>query len=325
MPTKGWREEVSAVNCKKVRWLLALYDSGELGPKEQEMVETHLASCEKCRQELARLSEVPALIQSLHGDTWWADVSSPVMERLNASKAQSGSSQAKPIKTEKKGVLTETPIWRPVRINSLAVAIMERPIWQPVLISLLAVIIIVAAGLAVMHPWIGNNIAQAAGEAARNNSQVQTILGEGEIETEVVVVGEIAHVKCSIQDTFADTFVTAVVETMSMTVVAIHTETTTLHPPEPPMYRPELTEEEMAEAIAIAEANPYIQKILSHGFAMGEPSNSHAALGADPRRVVWLPLEGDTATGDVRGVIVNLDGADVTVMWGGDLPSWWPY
>jgi len=313
------------VKCKKVRWLLALYDSGELSPNEQEMLAAHLASCEKCRQELARLSDVPGLIQSLHGDTWWADVSSLIRERLNASGAKSSPSQAKPIKTEKKGVITERPIWRPVRISSLTVAIMERPIWQPVLISLLAVIIIVAAGLAVMHPWVGNSIAQAAGEAARNNLQVQTILGEGEIETEVVVVGEIAHVKCSIQDTFADTFVTAVINTEDMTVVAIHTETITLHPPEPPIYRPELTEEEKAEAIAIAEADPYIQKILSHGFTVGEPSNSHAALGADPRRVVWLPLEGDIATNDVRGVIVNLDDEDVTVMWGGDIPSWWPY
>jgi len=314
------------VKCKKVRWLLALYDSGELSPNEQEMLEAHLASCEKCRQELARLSEVPALIQSLHDDTWWADVSSPIRERLNASGAKSSPSQAKPIKAEKKGVITGRPIWRPVRVSSLAVAIMERPIWQPVLVSLLAVIIIVAAGLAVMHPWVGNNIAQAAGEAARNNLQVQTILGKGEIETEVVVVGEIAHVKCSIQDNFADTFVTAVINTEDMTVVAIHTEAITFHPSETPTYRPELTEEEKAEAIAIAEADPYIQKILSHGFTLGEPSNSHPALGADPRRVVWLPLEEDIATNDVLGVIVNLDDwEDVIVMWGRDLPSWWPY
>ena len=316
---------MSAVKCKKVRWMLALYGSGELSPKEQEMVEAHLASCEKCRQELARLSEVPGLIQSLHGDTWWADVSSPVMERLNASKSKSASSHAKPIKDEKRGVITGRPVWRPVGISSLAVAIMERPIWQPVLVSLLAVIIFAAAGLAVMHPWVGNNIAQAAGEAARTNSQVRTILGEGEIETEVVVIGEIAHVKCSIRDIFNTAVVDVVVNAENMRVIAIQTETSNLHPPGTPIYRPELTEEERAEATAIAEADPYIQKILSHGFTLGEPSNSHAALGADPRRVVWLPLEGDTATDDVRGVIINLDDADVTVMWGGDLPSWWPY
>ena len=322
---KCWREEVSAVKCEKVRWMLALYGSGELSPKEQEMVEAHLASCEKCRQELARVSDVPGLIQSLHGDTWWADVSSPVMERLNASKAKSGSSQTKPIKAEKRGVITGRPVWQPVRISSLAIAIMERPIWQPVLVSLLAVIIFAAAGLAVMHPWVGNNIAQAAGEVARNNSQVQTILGEGEIETEVVVIGEIALVKCSMRDTFDTPLVNVVVNTENMRVMAIHIETGTLHPPETPPYRPELTEEERAEAIAIAEADPYIQEILSHGFTLGEPYNSHAALGADPRKVVWLSFEGDIASDEYRGVIVNLDDEDVTVMWGGDLPSWWPY
>ena len=202
---------------------------------------------------------------------------------------------------------------------------MERPIWQPVLVGLLALIIVVAAVLAVMHPWVGNNIAQAAGEVARNNSQVRTILGEGEIETEVVVIGEIALVKCSMRDTFDTALVNVVVNTENMRVLAIHTETRTLHPPETPPYRPELTEEEGAEAIAIAEADPYIQKIMSHGFTLGEPSNSHAALGADPRMVVWLSLEGDIVSDEYRGVIVNLDDEDVTVMWGGDLPSWWPY
>jgi len=322
---KCWREEVSAVKCKKVRWLLALYGSGELSSEEQEMVEGHLASCKRCRQELARLGEVPALIQSLHGDTWWADVSSPIRERLNASGAIRSPSQAKPIKAEKKGIMREIPVWRPVRISSLAVAIMERPIWQPVLASFIAVIIFVAAVLVVMHPWVGNNIAQAAGEVARNNSQVQTILGEGEIETEVVVIGEIALVKCSMRDTFDTPLVNVVVNTENMRVMAIHIETGTLHPPETPPYRPELTEEERAEAIAIAEADPYIQEILSHGFTLGEPYNSHAALGADPRKVVWLSFEGDIASDEYRGVIVNLDDEDVTVMWGGDLPSWWPY
>jgi len=93
----------------------------------------------------------------------------------------------------------------------------------------------------------------------------------------------------------------------------------------PSIYRPELTEDEKAKAIEIAEADPYILKILSHGLTLGEPSNSSPVLGVDPRRVAWVPFEGDAATDEVRGVIVDLDDQDVTVMWGGDLPSWWPY
>jgi len=317
---------VSEVKCKKVRWLLALCGSGELSPEEQEVVESHLASCEKCRQELDRLSEVPALIQSLHGDAWWADVSSQIRERLNASGAKGSPSQAKPIEAEGKGIIGERPIWRPARIGSLAAAIMERPIWQPVLVSLLAAIVIVAASLAVTHPWEGDNVALAAGEAARNNPQVQAMLGsgEGQIETEVVLTGEIAGVKCNSKETFG-TVVNVVVNTENMMVMAIHAEAITLDP-SGPIFRPELTEEEKAEAIAIAEPDPYIQEILSHGFTLGEPGNSDPILGADTRRVAWLPLEGDTASDEYRGVIVHLDDPeDVAVIWEGDLPSWWPY
>ena len=69
-----------------------------------------------------------------------------------------------------------------------------------------------------------------------------------------------------------------------------------------------------------------MQKILSHGFTLGGPSNSHPTLGADNRRVAWLPLEGDMASDEYRGIIVNLDDwEDATVIWGGDLPSWWPF
>lgn len=308
------------MKCKRVRWLLALYGSGELSPEEQEMVETHLASCERCRQEVAQLSEVPALIQSLHGDTWWADVSLPMRERLNASGVKSGPSEAKPIKDEKKGMMREMPIWRPGRIGSLAAAIMERPVWQPVLVSLLAVIIVVGASLAVMHPWAGDNMGQAVAELARNNPQVQVILGEEEIETEVVLAGAIAQVRCSTEAAF----VTAVVNTENMRVMAIHGKT--IDPSGLPIFRPELTEDEKVEAIAIVEADSNVQRILSHGFALGEPTNSHPTLGADIRRVAWVPLEGGAVGGEVRGVVVDLDDRDdVTVIWGGDLPSWWPY
>jgi hypothetical protein len=307
------------VKCKQVRWLLALYGSGELSSEEQEMVETHLDSCEKCRQELARLSKVPALIQSLHGETWWADVSLPIRERLNASRAKSSPSQEKPINAEKKGTIRERPSWRLVPIRSLAAAVIERPAWQSMLISLLAVIIIVGASLAVIHPWEGDNVAQAA-ELAKNNPQVQAILSEGEIETEVELTGEIARVKCSIDEAF----VTTLVDTENMRVMVLHAEAITIEPML--IFRPELTEDEKAEAIAIAEADHYVQKITAHGFTLGEPSNSDPVLGRDNRRVAWLPLEGATRSNGYRGVIVNLDDRDdVIVIWEGYLPSWWPY
>ena len=126
--------------------------------------------------------------------------------------------------------------------------------------------------------------------------------------------------KCSIKETF----VTAVVDTDDMRVMAIHAEAITIEPE--PVFRLELTEDEKTEAIAIAEAEPYIQEIMAHVFTLGEPNNSSPVLGADPSRVAWLPLEEDPPSDQYRGVIVCLDDAeDLTVMWGGDLPSWWPY
>jgi hypothetical protein len=113
------------------------------------------------------------------------------------------------------------------------------------------------------------------------------------------------------------------VDLESIKVKNIHLQTN--HIFGPPTDRPKLTEDEKAKAIEIAEADPNIQKILSHGFTLCEPCNSHPALGVDPRRVVWLSFEGDMASDEYRGVIVNLDDEDVIVMWEGELPSWWPY
>ncbi len=290
------------MGCRKVRWLLALYDNGELNSEEKEKVEAHLASCPTCRQELARLSRVPQLLQSLQGDTWWADVSSPVRERLDAASAEGSLLQAKPIETGKRGIMK------------------GRPVWQPVFISLVAVVVIVGASLGVVQPWEGDNLAQAAADAVRNDPQVQAILGGGSMEvTEVEIAGPTASVYAS----WGETTVEVQVDVASLDVKTILCATCSSLGPL--VDRSELTEDERAKAIEIAEADPYIQEILRHGFTLGEPGNSSPVLGVDPGRVAWLPFEGDTATDEVRGVIVNLDDQDITVMWGGDLPSWWPY
>ena len=310
------------MKCKEIKWLLALYGSGELSPEEQEMAETHLASCEKCRQELARLSEVPALIQSLHGDTWWADVSSTVREYINAYGEKGVPSNIKPIKTEKKGITMGLPKWRPVHIGSIAAAIIERPLWQRALVTVSTLLLIALASSLVIRPWEGNNISQLALDLAQNNSQVQTMLGEGVPETEVGLMNGIANVEFSTNEVF----VTAVVNIEDMRVIAIHRQALIFKSPEPPTYRPKLTEDEKRQAITIAENDSYVQVFLSHGFTLGESSSSHHALGADTRHIAWLPLVEGPVIDEYSGVIVNLDDwEDVIVMWGGELPSWWPY
>jgi anti-sigma factor RsiW len=228
---EGWREGVGKVRCKKIRWMLALHGSGELSAEEQDLVEIHLASCEKCRQELARLSEVPSLVQSLHGDTWWADVSASVRERLSTSGAESSPPQAKPSEVKISGMRNQRATWQPGRVGSLAAAVVERPIWQPLLIGLLAVIIVVGASLAVVHPWAGDNMIQAAADLARNDPQVRAMLGEGEIETEVVLAGEIAYVECRLKDIFDSAVVNVTINTEDMTVIDVNREATAIPPP----------------------------------------------------------------------------------------------
>lgn len=304
-----------------MRWLLALYGSGELSPQEQAMVEEHLASCDRCRKELAKLNEVPALIQSLHGDTWWADVSLQVRERLPAG-AENARLRVKPAKAAGRGVITGVPIWQQGRIGSIAAAVMERPIWQTALVGLLVLLIAVAASMAALSPWDGSSIGQLAAEAARDNLQVQTLLGEEEAGSKVTIAGGLARVEFSTEDVL----VTAWVDTESMKVMGIHRVALIFQPAPPSIYRPELTPDEKAEAIQVARDHPRVQTILSHGLALGEPTGSHPVIGADTRRLAWLPLEEDMASDEYSGVLVDLgDLEDVTIMWGGELPNWWPF
>jgi hypothetical protein len=278
------------------------------------MAKTHLAACEKCRQELVRLGEVPELIQSLQGETWWADVSSSVREHISASRE-------KPSRIEEKGITSRMPFWRPARIGSLAAAIMERPVWQRVLASTLALTIIAATSIFILRPWGDNDITQLALDTAQSNPQVQILLGEGAPETTVEHLDGVTQVKF----TTTEVIVSAVIDTDNLRVTAIQRQALIFQPPGLPADRLKLTEDEKADALAIAEVDHNVQVFLSHGFTLGEPDSTHHVLADDARRVAWVPLEG-VASDDYRGVIVNLDDfQDVTVMWGGELPQWWPF
>ncbi|MGB5926185.1 MAG: zf-HC2 domain-containing protein [Dehalococcoidia bacterium] len=310
------------MNCRDVRWMLSLYDSGELSSEEQKIAETHLASCEKCRQELARISGVPALIQSLHDGTWWADVSSSVREQIDASVREGTPPGITRTRADKKGAMVGVPGWRPTRIGSIAEAFLERPVWQRALVIASAVFLIALTSWVVIRPWQYNNISRLVLNSAQNNAQVQSILGESETETDVVVSDGIASVKFST----ADVIVSTMVNVEDLRVMSIHVQALTFLPPGPPPLQPELTEDEKVQAAAIAEGDPYVQIFLSHGLTLGGPTSSHHVLGEDTRRVAWLPLEEDMLTDDYRGVVVNLnDAEDVTIVWGGELPDWWPF
>ncbi|MFC1993698.1 anti-sigma factor family protein [Chloroflexota bacterium] len=81
------------MSCKKFRWMLALHDSGELSPEENQKVQAHIDGCEKCRQERGQLSKIPTLLESLHSDSWSADVSAQVREHLHDSVSKGRKSQ----------------------------------------------------------------------------------------------------------------------------------------------------------------------------------------------------------------------------------------
>jgi hypothetical protein len=310
------------MKCRDVKWMLSLYDSGELSPEEQKTAETHLASCEKCRQELARMRSVPALIQSLHGDTWWADVSSSVRERIDASSREGTPPRTRRTRADNKHVMTGAPGWRPTRIGSVAEAFLERPVWQRAVVAVSAVLLIAIVSWIVIRPWQYGDISQLVLTSAENNAQVQSILGESEAETDVVISDGIASVKFSA----AAVIVSTMVNVEDLRVMSIHVQALTFLPPGPPPVQPELTEDEKVKATAIAASDPYVDIFLSHGLTLGEPTSTHHVLGADTRRVAWLPLEEDMLTDDYRGVVTNLnDTEDVTIVWGGELPGWWPF
>ncbi|MFC2058357.1 zf-HC2 domain-containing protein [Chloroflexota bacterium] len=109
------------MRCKEFKWMLALHDSGELSPEENQAVQEHVDICEKCRRERDELSKVPALLQELHTDQWSADVRSQVRERLYASAAEGHASQKRTAKTIGRG---PTPrLLRPVLFAAPIVAV----------------------------------------------------------------------------------------------------------------------------------------------------------------------------------------------------------
>ena len=50
------------MTCHEVRQLLGVHVLGRTGPAEQALVETHVAVCRECREELAGLQGLPALL-----------------------------------------------------------------------------------------------------------------------------------------------------------------------------------------------------------------------------------------------------------------------
>ena len=301
------------MKCKDIECMLAIYDSGELSNQEQSMVEVHLATCEKCRQELESIGKVSKLVKSLDGETWWADVSSSVRDYITTSKDK--------VSRRKEGITSGMPTWQPARFGALLTSAMKRPVWQRAFVSVLALAIIAVTSIVIVNPWGDEDITQLALDTANSSPQVKVLLGEEIPETMVEHSNGIAQVKLATMEVV----VKATVDTENLNVVAIQRQSLIFQPPGLPADRPALTQEEKVKALTIAENDTNVGVFLSHGFNLGEPDSTHHVLGNDPRRVAWLALEG-VVSDYYSGIIVNLDNnQDVTVIWGGELPDWWPF
>jgi predicted anti-sigma-YlaC factor YlaD len=54
--------ETKAGDCAQIRYALGVYVLGAIEPADRALVSSHLARCRDCRDELAGLARLPALL-----------------------------------------------------------------------------------------------------------------------------------------------------------------------------------------------------------------------------------------------------------------------
>jgi anti-sigma-K factor RskA len=68
------KDSNNSVSCREIRYLLGVYVVGAIDPAERSVVDEHLISCQLCRDELAGLAGLPAMLSR---------VPAPDVERLS--------------------------------------------------------------------------------------------------------------------------------------------------------------------------------------------------------------------------------------------------
>ena len=62
--------------CREIRQLLGVYVVGAIDPAERAIVDEHLGECQLCRDELAGLAGLPAMLSRVPAaDVEWLDMS----------------------------------------------------------------------------------------------------------------------------------------------------------------------------------------------------------------------------------------------------------
>ena len=57
-----------SADCRDIRHALGVYVLGAIDPAERATVDSHLSSCPECREELAGLAGLPALLRRIPVD-----------------------------------------------------------------------------------------------------------------------------------------------------------------------------------------------------------------------------------------------------------------
>lgn len=60
-----WFKDLRKTQCDLARELLSPYIDGELGSEERQRVDSHLESCQSCREELDSIRKTISLVQSI--------------------------------------------------------------------------------------------------------------------------------------------------------------------------------------------------------------------------------------------------------------------
>ena len=53
------------VGCREIKQALGVYVLGAIDPAERALVDEHLSSCQECREELASLAGLPAMLRKV--------------------------------------------------------------------------------------------------------------------------------------------------------------------------------------------------------------------------------------------------------------------
>jgi len=74
------------MDCKEIEFLLSAYADDELEPGERETIENHLSTCPDCRRNLEEYREIRSHISVMQNTGMTSDISTLVMEKIEAGK-----------------------------------------------------------------------------------------------------------------------------------------------------------------------------------------------------------------------------------------------